>query len=100
MRGHPIGKAAILVDWRNLRGLSGFDPTGVPADRYIRQSVFAVQEQCASLISNISGNHRYRCAIRVYDGWHVGREPTPDRNNLDRAFQAEQGARFSRTIGR
>lgn len=100
MNGRSIGRAGILVDWRNLPGLSGLNPTGVPADRYIRDSLFAVQEQSAGLISRITGNLRYRCAMRIYNGWHVRRDPTPDRLNFERALQAEQGARFSRTIGR
>lgn len=100
MRGERIGRAAVLVDWRNLPGLSGLSPDGIPAERYIRRAIFAVQNQCAALIGGLTGDRRYRCAMRVYDGWHVRREPTPGRIAFERILQSGSSMVFSRSIGR
>jgi uncharacterized LabA/DUF88 family protein len=95
-----IRRAAILVDWRNLFRLTGIERQGVPAERYIRRSIFAVQEQCARLIGSFNGEARYQCRVRVYDGWHANREAMPDRLVFERLYQSGRAADFSRTIGR
>jgi uncharacterized LabA/DUF88 family protein len=99
MARRQIARAAILIDWRNLPGLMRRSPVGVPADRYIRQAIFAVQEQCAKILDGFTGSQLYRCTIRVYDGWHTRREPTPTRIVFDRILRGRTSF-FSRTIGR
>jgi hypothetical protein len=100
-RTRPIYRAAILIDWRNLIGSDPNKSRGVPADRFIRETIFAVQEVRAMVIASLGGGHRYRCRIRVYDGWHARRVPTPNRMIFEKLYRSPAAADdFSRTIGR
>jgi len=100
-RDHPIHRAAILVDWRNLIGSDPSKSRGIPADRFIRETIFAVQGACAAVIGSLGKGRRYRCRVRVYDGWHAERVPTPNRVSFEKLYASYATANdFSRTIGR
>lgn len=100
-RARPIHRAAILIDWRNVIGSDPNRSRGVPADRFIRETIFAVQEACAAAIASLGGGRRYQCRVRVYDGWHAGRVPTPNRVSFERLYRSSaSGDDLSRTIGR
>jgi hypothetical protein len=100
-RVRPIYRAAILLDWRNLLGSETNKSRGIPASRFIRQTIFAVQEACAAAIAALGTGRRYQCRVRVYDGWHAARVPTPNRIDFEKLYTSPASADdFSRTIGR
>lgn len=100
-RDRPIYRAAILLDWRNLLGSDASKNRGIPARRLIRQAIFAVQEACVAVIDALGTGRRYRCRIRVYDGWHAERVPTPNRVDFEKLYTYPAiDDDFSRTIGR
>jgi hypothetical protein len=100
-RDRPIYRAAILLDWRNLLGADPGKSRGISAHRLIRQTIFAVQEACATVIGSLGTGRRYQCRIRVYDGWHAERTPTPNRVDFEKLYSYPEATDdFSRTIGR
>src|SRR5579883_2861742 len=96
----PIGRAAVLVDWRNVLGFGANSPPGVPVGRFIRETMLALQNACAELITSVAAGVRYQCRMRVYDGWHTQQTPTQNRLQFERLLVEIDGiSNFSRTIG-
>lgn len=70
-------------------------------ERAIRQLFLSVQEKCSKFLSDLDGSKKFVCSIRIYNGWHTGREPTALRRRFDHIiYDRNFVTDISRTIGR
>jgi uncharacterized LabA/DUF88 family protein len=94
--GAAIQSVYALVDWHNVQGY--IEPSFHANPRnHLPNALLRIQQEVAALLQRTTfGTVRYRVTLRLYHGWHRGREATPARRDFE-ALASDQSLarRFS-----
>lgn len=87
-----IKTAYALVDWHNLTGYPNI-AYGKDPRREIPTAVLRLQEQIARALTTLGDGQRFRVVMRIYHGWHKGRESMPVRLDFEHYAASNATAR-------
>lgn len=87
--------ASALIDWHNVQFRADKSFHSNPR-KNIPSLILRIQQQVAKALVKIDSTVKYRVSLRIYHGWHDGREATPIRKEFER-FRFSQS--FARRIG-
>ena len=94
--GASFARAYLLVDWHNAREYVA--PTfGKDPRRELPDILLRIQQQAAAVLSSFDAARRFRVTMRIYHGWHNGRDPMPIRRDFE---QFENDVELARTFSK
>lgn len=85
-------RAFLFIDWHNAKGYISPNFDRHPR-RELPDALLKMQQQTAKLLSKLDATKRFRVTMRIYHGWHEGRNPMPIRRDFELFSRDEMLAR-------
>lgn len=86
----------VFVDWHNVQSNIAPEFHRNPR-KALPGIILKIQQHIARMLTNYDGSARYRATMRIYHGWHKGREATTIRKDFEGfSIDANSARRFSR----